>query len=327
MKAPWQTLWNRWLARRTPRTQRVTFTQRNVYIVPSMGGLVYALVVLILLVAAINEQLNLAYALAFLLGGVGLSSMSLTHGNLRGLSLVLGPTRSVHAGQTLLVHVTLDATGLRKGRFGLRLNGQLPCEVRAGEQASVDLPIKAQQRGLMLLPRIAIETTYPLGLFRAWGYWRAAPAILVWPALEPLAPAMPGTSLGGDADQQHRMLSASPEIPEEVREWQRGDAMRQILWKKSATRMASGLPPVVRHQAAEEVRSDWIDWDMTQGLDTEARLSRLATWLIRAEMASAGGASAYGLKLPGVVIPCSHGAPHLVRCLDALATWTMERAA
>jgi hypothetical protein len=45
-----------------------------------------------MLLAAINYQLNLGYALTFLLAGAGLVSMHVTHGNLRGLTLHLRPT-------------------------------------------------------------------------------------------------------------------------------------------------------------------------------------------------------------------------------------------
>jgi uncharacterized protein (DUF58 family) len=329
MKAPWQKLWENWLVRRTPRAQRITFTQRTVYILPSKGGWMYALVVLVLLLAAINEQLNLAYALAFLLGGVGLSSMSLTHSNLRGLSLVLGPTPSVHAGQTMHVQVILDATDLKKGRFGLVLNHHLRCEVMAGQQAASHLPVVTQQRGWLNLPRWPIETTYPLGLFRAWGYWRAAPAVLVWPALEVNAPALPNTAgniaqdiQSGTPDQQAHQ--------DEMREWQHGDSLRTVIWKKSATRMACGLTPVVRQASAMSSRSVWIDWHLTDGLPLEARLSRMATWLVSAEAQRqqhpSEHASVYGLRLPGRTIACGQGPAHLAHCLNTLSVWPASDA-
>lgn len=323
MKAPWQSLWNNWLARRTPRLPHLTFTQRNVYILPSKGGWVYAVVVLVLLLAAINEQLNLAYALAFLLGGVGLSSMSLTHGNLRGLTLALGSVRSVHAGQTLAVPITLDATHLKHGRFGLMIDQAMPCEVEAGQQATFELPVKTRQRGWMHLPRWSIETTYPLGLFRAWGYWRPSPAVLIWPAAEPHPPEMP--SLPEDNGLQTPARSTSTHM-EEVREWQRGDALRQVVWKKSATRMACGQTPVVRHEPTESSPPTWIDWRQTEGLDTEARLSRLAAWLLKAEAMSQQTTHSYGLRMPGHAIPCGKGPAHLAQCMEVLATWAGEQA-
>jgi hypothetical protein len=52
---------------------------------------VFALTLLLMLLASINYQLNLGYALTFLLAGSGLVSMHLTHGTLRGLTLHLRP--------------------------------------------------------------------------------------------------------------------------------------------------------------------------------------------------------------------------------------------
>jgi hypothetical protein len=155
MTMPWAKRWEQWLARRAQRTDRIQFTQRNVYIVPSIGGWVYAGAVLVLLLAAINEQLNLAYALAFLLGGVGLSSMSLTHGNLRGLALSLGTVERSHAGQKARVTLQLDAQHLQQGRYGLLLNDKWHCEVEAGSLTAVQIEVECPSRGWMTLPRPA----------------------------------------------------------------------------------------------------------------------------------------------------------------------------
>ena len=203
----WRRRWRAWSNARSPRQDQLTLTQRTVYILPSKGGLGYALVVGVLLLAAINEQLNLAYALAFLLGGVGLSAMWLTHANLRGLTLSLGTIASVHAGQSLSMPVRLDATKLSRGRFGLVLRAntedddtlpsEVPGEVMHGHQSTVLVPLAASQRGWLELPRLRIDTTYPLGLFRAWAYWRARQRVLVWPALDPHAPPLPDSGADG----------------------------------------------------------------------------------------------------------------------------------
>ena len=58
---------------------------------PTRAGLVFALTLLVLLVASINYQLNLGYVLTFLLAGSGAVSMHMTHGTLRGLTLHLKP--------------------------------------------------------------------------------------------------------------------------------------------------------------------------------------------------------------------------------------------
>ena len=59
----------RWWQARHPRTDSWTLTQRNIYIVPTGAGFVFALVLAVMLLAAINYQLNLGYVLTFLLAG------------------------------------------------------------------------------------------------------------------------------------------------------------------------------------------------------------------------------------------------------------------
>lgn len=321
-----QQRWRRWVDERSPRRDTIRFTQRNVYILPSRGGLGYAVVVLVLLLAAINEQLNLAYALAFLLGGVGLSAMWLTHGNLRGLSLSLGSLGSVHAGQAVVMPVVLDASGLSRGRYGVVLklpNTQTPVdtvgEAAAGHQQTLMLPVPAPSRGWLALPRLRVQTTYPLGLFTAWGYWRAERRVLVWPALDPAAPPLP--DLPADGGGPPGLSATAVELPDGLRPWRRGDTVRSVAWKKSATRLASGLEPVSREAAGRPRQERWIEWAHTEGLDTETRLSRLATWVVMAERQALQDGQPYGLRLPGQNVASGQGAVHMQQCLDTLAQW------
>jgi len=144
--------------------------------------------------------------------------MWLTHANLRGLSLSLGNMVSVHAGQSLSMPVRLDATSLARGRFGLSLraltddDAPVPSgvagEVSRGHQSTVFVPLKAPHRGWLELPRLRVDTSYPLGLFRAWAYWRARQRVLVWPALDPHAPPLPDSDVQGDARAAAAMRQA-----------------------------------------------------------------------------------------------------------------------
>lgn len=315
--------WQAFIEARSPRRDALTLTQRNLYIVPSKGGWGYTVVVLVLLLAAINEQLNLGYALAFLLGGVGLSGMSRSHGNLRGLRLSLGPLGGVHAGQTLSIPVLLDATTHPQGCWGVTLDapGQPPtlAEVAAGHQQTVHVQLAGAARGWLNLPRLQILSRYPLGLFSVWGYWRPAQPLLIWPALEALPPPLPTVGGGDEATGVSQPLSSGQD--EQLREWRQGDSLRQVAWKKSATRLVSGLSPVSR-DGTERVRHDrWLTWEDTVGLAPEARLSRLAAWLVLAEQEAQHDAGPYGLKMPGQEVPCSMGPAHLKACLDLLGGW------
>jgi hypothetical protein len=111
--------WSSWWDQRLTRRDQITLNQRNLYILPTRAGWGFAAVFLVLLLASINEQVNLGYALSFLLGGAAMATLYQTHGNLHGVSLRLDSLRSVHAGQVLRVGITLGNQQRRLGRHGL----------------------------------------------------------------------------------------------------------------------------------------------------------------------------------------------------------------
>src|SRR5258706_16017902 len=114
-----QARFRRWWQARLPRTDTQLLTQRNVYILPTRAGLMFAATLLVLLLASINYQLNLGYVLTFLLAGSGLVSMHLTHATLRGLTLHLKPLAPVFAGDAAILSVVLTSPG--SARFGIGL--------------------------------------------------------------------------------------------------------------------------------------------------------------------------------------------------------------
>jgi hypothetical protein len=216
--------WLNWMDARAPSSDHMKLTQRNIYIVPVKAGLAFACVTLVLLLAAINEQLNLAYALAFLLGGVGLSAMSTTHANLRGLTLRLQHVGRAHAGQPLPITLRLEASreaglltkwiGTRQRRCALSLGGgpvaSVMADVPPGEPADVVLQLPTTLRGWQVLPRWRLASTYPLGLFRAWAYWRAASRVPNCPmTCAPGGVAIHGATWPG-ANRPHAWPMASP---------------------------------------------------------------------------------------------------------------------
>lgn len=326
--------WVDWWAARLPRQDELRLTQRNLYVLPTRAGWAFAVLVSVLLLASINEQINLGYGLAFVLGGAGLAALYQTHGNLQGVHLSLGKPHSVHAGQTILAPVTLRNDHRRLGRFAVVVSTATMDRLEGGTQYAdmlpssdvcVTLEIAAPNRGLHILPRLVIETRYPLGLFRSWSYWRPQSQVLVWPAIDPLAPPLPATPAGDNDDSPAlRQNRQGHDLLEGLRDHRRGDPVRWIAWKKSTLSMATGAAPITREPVASQAPERWLALDDTvnmTGLSTEQRLSRLATWLLLAEKESAAVGRAYGLRLPGRVIGCSSGQTHLRSCLDALATW------
>ena len=308
-----------WIARH-PRTDTWTLSQRNIYILPTRAGLVFAAVLVVMLLAAINYQLNLGYVLTFLLAGAGFVSMHLTHNTLRGLTLHLKPPQPGFAGAALTIEVVLTSPTRLQHSVALGF-GDNPdvarahdvfVDVPAGGQAIARLTLVPPRRGLHAVPTLRAETFYPFGLFRAWTIWRPAAQLLAWPVPErPLAPLPASPATTGDAAQ--RKPSDSGEF-EGVRSYRRGDALKQVVWKKAAR-----TGDLVSREASSALQRElWLDWQQTQVQGTEPRLSRLAAWVLAAE----GAGIAYGLRLPGVEIALGSGSAQQRRGLDALALWS-----
>jgi uncharacterized protein (DUF58 family) len=302
-----------------PLTDTWQLGQRNIYILPTRAGLTYAATLVVMLLAAINYQLNLGYALAFMLTGAALVSMHITHSNLRGLTLHLRPVEPHHVGQTAALEVVLTNPGRRRHGLALMfedrgLHGKASawCDVAAGGQTRATLSFLPRQRGWHDTPTLVLATVFPFGLFRAWTIWRPAARVLAWPQPEDPPQALPAavSRSGGERDARR---GTGSEL-DGVRPWRRGDSMRQVAWKK----VARSGELVSRETAGSAALELWLDWSQTPGRDTEQRLSRLTAWVL---MASREGVDV-GLRLPQVTLPLGQGDAHRMAALRALAEFS-----
>ena len=321
LSSPLQALrarWRQWWLQRHPATDTWTLTQHNIYILPTKGGWAYGLTLLVMLVSSINYQLNLGYVLTFLLAGSGLVSIHMTHGTLRGLTLRLRPAAPVFAGEPAVLEVVMSNPGGARHGVGLRFQtegkGQRNtwCDVPALGQASAQLSMVPATRGWHALPVVLVETRFPFGLFRAWTQWRPASPVLAYPQPESPVPQLPVAQNAAGPAALLRQGRGS-EL-DGVRAWRRGDGLRQVVWKKAAR---SG-EMVSRETTTEDSRELWLDWAASRGAgDAEARLSRLAAWVL----AAGRDDLCVGLRLPGAQLPPERGDAHQRRLLRELALW------
>ncbi len=303
----------RWWQERLPFTDTLLLTQRNVYILPTRAGLLLGVTLMVLLVASINYQLNLGYLLTFLLTGSTLIGMHVCHGNLRGLTLNLIAPSAIYTGDTATFGVGLQNTRKRP-RFGLGLallgSAQWAWTDVAGESnAVVHLAYRPDHRGLHQLPTLTAETRFPLGTFRVWTIWRPAASVLVYPAPEMPAPALP-PGLAHEGSAHARNIGVQGE-PDGLRAYRRGDPLKSIVWKKAAKTGAL----VSRNSLTLQQQTLWLDQQQT-GLNLpEAQLSRLCAWVLQADKLGL----IYGLRLKGREIEPATGTAHQQHCLRALA--------
>jgi uncharacterized protein (DUF58 family) len=309
-----------WLTSRLPRTDTQLLTQGNIYILPTRAGWLFALTLIVLLLASVNYQLNLGYILTFLLAGSGIVSMHITHGTLRGLTLHLRPVAPAFAGAAAVLDIVITSPGKERYGLGLRLLDAPSAtlawtNIPGGGQAIAHVSFVPATRGLHDVPTLSAETRFPLGLFRAWTVWRPSARLLVYPALEANPPSLPAARPASDGPTLSRR-SEGGEI-EGVRAYRRGDPLKLVAWKKAAQSLETGAELVSRDTSTSARQELWLDWAACVGLAPEERLSRLAAWTLAADRAVAD----YGLRLPGLAIEPGDGDGQRLRCLQALALW------
>lgn len=291
----------------------IVLGQRRVFIVPTRAGVLYAVALVVMLLGAINYSLGLGHALVFLLAGLGLTGMVHTFRNLYALQLAPGRAEPVFAGEVahFPLYLTHDRPAPRLGlEFRVGSNPLVVCDLPARGHASVALPVLAERRGWLDLPRVRLSTIYPLGLFVAWAYPYPAMRCLVYPKPLnlPLPPASPSEHAGvrqGDGGQEDFAG---------LHERQPADSPRHVAWKAAAR---DGERPLLVKQFAGGAQTElWLDWRLLPAeMDAESRLSTLCGWVLQAE----GLGARYGLRLPGLEIAPADGPQHRQACLEKLA--------
>jgi uncharacterized protein (DUF58 family) len=295
-----------------PETGPVVLGQRRVYILPTGGGLMFGVTILLMLIGSINYNLSLGYVLVFLLAGNGVVSMLHTWRNLARISLRPGKAIPVFAGELAGFRIQIENPGsLARTSLALQLSGRQPeyFDVVRGGFKEVEAKTPAELRGVLYPGRIRIFTTYPLGLFYAWAIVDLDIHCLVYPKPEAGPVSLPPSQTAGGE-------GSATGIGEEdfagLRTFRPGDSPRRIAWKAFA-RNEVFLSKQFSGSAAAQL---WLDFgDIADALGLEAKLSRLARWVIESEAAGLK----YGLRLPGSEYDPDSGALHRDRCLQALA--------
>ncbi len=318
----------KWLPRRGALDAgEVVLSQRRVFILPTRAGIGFAVLVLVLLVGSINYSLGLGFALSFLILSCALVDMVFTYRNLAHLALQQGRVPAVFAGQEAQFELHLANRG-KLARYGVWIDfADVPggserhvTDIAAHGSAAVLLGVPTIARGWLQPARVVLSTRFPLGLFRAWSYWRPATRALVYPRPEEGAPPLP---VSGNAAGSGR--AGGNDDFAGVRSYQAGDSPRQLAWRQIARLdPALGGQLVTKHFEGGVGDELVLDFAMLPaGLDLELRLSRMTRWVLDAEQR----ALPYAFRLGAVRYDAGNGAAHQAACLRALALHGVETPA
>lgn len=300
----------------------VFLRQRRVFIVPSRAGFGYALTLVILFIGSVNYNLNLGYALTFVLGSCGLIAMHMTFRNMAHLHLVAERASTVFAGEEASFELRLINRS-KYDRYAIWLSflsDSLHCEPQSVDVANADsavvkLHLRTATRGWLQAPRVRLMTHFPLGLFRCWSYWQPDLRALVYPFPEQGSPPLPlgasrtreGDGLGGDEDFAG------------IRAYRPGDSLRHLAWRQIARMDSRGVPMLIsKHFEGGQATEINLDWQLLpREFDLELKLSRMTRWVLMAEELG----QPYAFKLGGLAYASDLGPAHQAACLQALALY------
>jgi uncharacterized protein (DUF58 family) len=309
----------RWVAdRHTRHHGPLTLQRRKIYILPTRYGLLFGAMAVVLLLSAINYGNSMAFAVAFLLMGIGLMDMYHTHQNLLGLMLEPLQAKAIFAGMTANFPLRLHNPS-RRPRMSILLespDGNVTAvDVPGQAQIVAELAVNSKQRGLLSAPRFAVSTRHPLGLFRAWTWMQLEMDCLVYP--QPLAKAsLPANSLGTEGEQRPTSIAGQDDF-NGLREYRQGDSYRHIAWRHVARRDGDPITKIYTHPTSAQL---WLDYDELPELTCEERLSHLCRLVLDCESRSIR----YGLRVPEQDIAPDLGIQHKESCLRTLALYGLE---
>lgn len=298
----------------------VELIQQRIYLLPTGRGLFLIVTAILLLLVGVNYQLSLAYVVAFLLAGLMQAALLASYRNLSGLQVRSGRSPRTRPGETLSFPVTV--TSPDRTRAGIRLTavlrgvrtviGPMTATADAVTPTPIATPIPEHggTRGVVPLGRMTVESRAPYGLVRAWSYVHFDWIGIVEPAPESPAPPLP-LSAGDDDGRNARAVMHVAHDPDSLREYVAGDSLKRVAWKQVAK---SGRWYTRTGDSGVRQEID-LNWQATQLADTEARLSRMAAWVVRAD----NEGCAYTLGLPNGHLDMADGAQQYADAMLLLA--------
>ena len=316
LEAGWVKRVERWIEKgKSAEIGDVVLDRKRIYILPTKQGILFGLMIMVMGITSINYKLSLGFGVVFLLAGLGWTSMFHTFGNLHRIVLIPGRVEPVFAGELAPISLTMKNPN-KSQRYSIRLSApqfvkQALIDLTPKSERTLRFALRTTNRGWLAMPKMTVDTLFPIGIWRAWSRWQPALKVLVYPQPEASGIALPEATSAGFESMGRG--SGNDDIAA-LRPWREGDSPRIMAWKAMAR---STTDQMLSKEFDGGVSGELqLDWSATpNNLGIEGRISRLTRWVLDAE--SAG--MKYALSLPTIQLPADSGAAHQAQCLTELA--------
>ncbi len=280
-KNPLVRIAHRFIEKRTPKSDRLRLGLNNVYVFFSRQGFLFAALLCLTFVVGVNYANNLVLGLFFYLFGVWLIGVFYTFLQVSSLDIKLVQTQMTQAQS--LCWVTLEIS-VRSGKPSHQVRLYFAGSPKETQQEQtitltavssptlVKVPVYAAKRGVMTLPRLVIESVYPLGVMKAWAYGYFDSQALIYPKPERFVwqETQRQTAHQDDAEYGHASTVGQNDF-DRLDEYQQGESLTRVSW----THLARGAGMLTKHFAnpvSGHVHLAYVDMPSTHH---EQKLSEL----------------------------------------------------
>lgn len=267
-----------WLDNQLPVADEQTLNRRVIFIVPSRFGVYFLLSALILFLLGTNYQNNLILMFSFLMIAIMFVTMFHTFYALFNLKLEMLSAPTMERANVSEVSLALHSDRPRH-LLTLYFDTFLPIRIAISEgKNKIKVPHHPKLRGKHRLPRLTIETNYPLGLFRCWSKVSFKQEIFVYPKPKPikrkeLNSILDSCLLGAKNEQNFDVNDTrrgkQAEDIEQLEHYQKGQPLTRVSWKH----VASGQGWYTKSFGNEETLTLSIDEKAFPYTNVEEKLS------------------------------------------------------
>lgn len=318
MRRVWQKRMSQWLDKRIPRAREYKLDLKSIFIFPSRFGWLYLTLCIGIFLLGTNYQNNLMLLMCYFLIALFLVSLFASYINFSRIHVQVGKLQPIFAGDTLPVPIWFDpdqhAASTPHGIATMHF-------WQDDAQVNVDfddlhnptqLSLLCHQRGKSRLPRITLNSQFPLGLYRCWTHLSFDPIVTVYPRPVPCATEL----FERDTDEQEGDGTVSQRGYDDfdsLSPYRTGEPLNHIAWKQ----LAKGQGLVSKQFSSSAHQRGWLRLPPVSAEELETELGKLCYQVL--ELSRAG--HTFGLELVSHTIAPGSGAAHQKACLDALASF------
>lgn len=315
MPAPIRHYFDDWFARHNPPSyDRIELHNRRLYILPTRFGYIFAVMLLLLFLAAVNYQNSMGFVLTFMLTALAIVSLWQTHKNLLGLDVYLQTPKPVFAGESCdLTFEISHRNNLSRYAIGIQYANEIPVylTIKPDSQSKAMIKVPSTRRGQFKPKGLTVFTRYPTGLLHAWGWLKFDVPIVIYPT--PMSSSTLQQNMLEQQDGKATTHTIEGDDFAGLREHREGESLRHVSWKA----YAQGKGLLTKTFQGHARPSLWIDWFQIRQDSIESKLSEMTALVLLADRNN----QRYGVKLPNITIEKQLGGAHRLACLQAITTF------